>query len=100
MLSLNSPEQNPENRWTLPMCIDVHAAFDIIEKELGKDKAGTPAALYVNRKRLVEQINSYSFCIFVTTYVVSRYQKALSFFPMASIHFGSHLIRRLKTCCR
>jgi len=45
VLSLNSPEENPENRWTLAMCIDVHKAFDKIEEQLENDERGTPAAL-------------------------------------------------------
>ena len=47
VLSLNAPEENPENRWTLAMCIDVHKAFDKIEEQLENDERGTPAALYV-----------------------------------------------------
>ena len=47
VLSLNSPTQNSENRWTLAMCKAVHAAFDILEEELEKDEPGTNAALCV-----------------------------------------------------
>ena len=38
-------ENNPENRWTLPVNLAVHKAFDAIEEVLASDPDGTPASL-------------------------------------------------------
>lgn len=46
VLSMNAVlDTNPENRWTLPFCIAIHKAFDVIEQTLKEDAPGTPAAL-------------------------------------------------------